>query len=493
MAIRWPITSTASTPSLWALAHRAIWLRLLPTRATCRVRSRSTSACGDGPRMRPADRPAHQIRQRQARRARLGVPLGTLRLAGANLHPNGASTAHGAPLSGSGVRGGTAPRQPPQGTHGVWPQGVCWLNHETGVLARPWGPRLRPSAATATADAVAAHLRDALAGEPVQTDLAKRGWRWDGDRRCRAVHGLRKPERRMVPPVPMPRGTGTASVLMVDQPDYAAPPTVSPWSDSCCPSRFGDPKGGIYYEFRSAVGFIILRWQGPRPEARPHPLVSGSPVSCPSVERRPGPRSPGQRPAGRRPLPLNRMLLRATGRPGPVSVQPRPSARRPHGTRADNGTGATHSTRSVLPGSSTPGSPVSTTSQSTRAGQPTCMASSRRFGPSLRTCAPGKPVHPSLPPLRPLRALPTNLWSPQRRLSRLRRDHTCGSGGVTGDGRFPHEGWHLRKPSLSDSQLRPSRSGSGRGPQGGRSRPWFPQDPRRSSGPLERPRQSILP
>ncbi len=29
----------------------------------------------------------------------------------------------------SGVRGGTAPRQPPPGTHGVWPQGVSWLTH----------------------------------------------------------------------------------------------------------------------------------------------------------------------------------------------------------------------------------------------------------------------------------------------------------------------------------------------------------------------------
>ena len=25
------------------------------------------------------------------------------------------------------VRGGTAPRQPHSGTHGVWPRGVCWL------------------------------------------------------------------------------------------------------------------------------------------------------------------------------------------------------------------------------------------------------------------------------------------------------------------------------------------------------------------------------
>ena len=38
-----------------------------------------------GPHARPANRPAHQIRQRQARRSRPGVPLCTLRLAGANL------------------------------------------------------------------------------------------------------------------------------------------------------------------------------------------------------------------------------------------------------------------------------------------------------------------------------------------------------------------------------------------------------------------------
>ena len=59
--------------------------------------------------VRPADRPAHQIRQRQARRARLGVPLGTLCLAGANLHPNGASTAHGAPFPFRGSEGAQPP------------------------------------------------------------------------------------------------------------------------------------------------------------------------------------------------------------------------------------------------------------------------------------------------------------------------------------------------------------------------------------------------
>jgi len=41
---------------------------------------------------------APEIRQCQARRARLGAALGTLSLAGANCYPNGASTAHGASL-----------------------------------------------------------------------------------------------------------------------------------------------------------------------------------------------------------------------------------------------------------------------------------------------------------------------------------------------------------------------------------------------------------
>ena len=46
MAMRWAITSTASTAPLWVFAHRAIWFRLVPMRDTCRVRSRSTSAAG---------------------------------------------------------------------------------------------------------------------------------------------------------------------------------------------------------------------------------------------------------------------------------------------------------------------------------------------------------------------------------------------------------------------------------------------------------------
>ena len=50
----------------------------------------------------------------------------------------------------AGVRGGRAPRQPPQGTHGVWPQGVRWLNDETGARqhprAAPTNAPIRPTA-----------------------------------------------------------------------------------------------------------------------------------------------------------------------------------------------------------------------------------------------------------------------------------------------------------------------------------------------------------
>ena len=84
------------------------------------------------------------------------------------------------------------------------------LNNETGVREARWGRLRDPD--TAADDAVAAHLCARFV-EPVQTDLANRGWRWDGGGRCRAVHALRKPERPTIPPAPMPMDTGTAFAL----------------------------------------------------------------------------------------------------------------------------------------------------------------------------------------------------------------------------------------------------------------------------------------
>jgi len=60
--------------------------------------------------------------------------------------------------------------------------------------------------------AVAGHLRE-RSREPVQTHLARRGWRSDEGQRLRAVHALRKPERRTISPAPMSLGMGTGSAL----------------------------------------------------------------------------------------------------------------------------------------------------------------------------------------------------------------------------------------------------------------------------------------
>lgn len=68
-----------------------------------------------GPGASPANRPAHQLRKRQARRARLGVPRRTLHFAGADLHPDGASGAHGAPFPSRGSEGARPPASPCRG------------------------------------------------------------------------------------------------------------------------------------------------------------------------------------------------------------------------------------------------------------------------------------------------------------------------------------------------------------------------------------------
>jgi len=93
-------------------------------------------------------------------------------------------------------------------------------------------------------DAVAGHLRE-RSGEPVQTDLTKRGWRSDEGQRCRAVHTLRKPERRTISPAPMSLGMGTGSALGWINLTTATPPALRFDAWACRPSPFGDPKGHI--------------------------------------------------------------------------------------------------------------------------------------------------------------------------------------------------------------------------------------------------------
>jgi len=75
-----------------------------------------------------------------------------------------------------GQRGRSPPPASAGDSRSVAPRGTL-LNNETGVREARGGRFCDP--APATAEAVAEHLRERF-GEPVQTDLAKRGRRWDG-------------------------------------------------------------------------------------------------------------------------------------------------------------------------------------------------------------------------------------------------------------------------------------------------------------------------
>ena len=89
-------------------------------------------------------------------------------------------------------------------------ENLRWLTHLSGVRQAP-RRRVR-DASSAAANTVAAHHRN-RSGEPVQTGLPKRGQRWDGGQRCRAMHVPPKPERRPIPPASLSRGTGTGSAV----------------------------------------------------------------------------------------------------------------------------------------------------------------------------------------------------------------------------------------------------------------------------------------
>ena len=76
-----------------------------------------------GPGAHPANRPAHQIRQRQPCGACLRVPLGTLRLAGANLQPQVASSGPHVPLPLGGSEGAQPLASPCRGPAKRGPKG----------------------------------------------------------------------------------------------------------------------------------------------------------------------------------------------------------------------------------------------------------------------------------------------------------------------------------------------------------------------------------
>ena len=138
---------------------------------------RSTSTCPTvRGRTRPTDRRTRSDTASSPRGARLGVPFRTLRLL-ARIFTRARTAITMRPCRGIE---GASPSPAP-----LYPQGVAWLPGLSRAK-HPRGRRAR-NPATAAADAVTEHLRE-RPGEPVQTDLAKRGWR------CRA--GASQPSAR---------------------------------------------------------------------------------------------------------------------------------------------------------------------------------------------------------------------------------------------------------------------------------------------------------
>ena len=171
-------------------------------RATCRVRSRSTSAAGAVQvRTRPTDRRTRSDSVNPAERAFACHSARSASLARIFTH-----TSCPAPLMcrcrWEGQRGG-APRQPLPGTREAWPQGVGWLSHlrvaqaspadapATPVRAPPGTTPAEPSRASSSASRSSASRTGRATGDPSTP------WRWP-----------RPLPRRRFPPYPYPSGTG---------------------------------------------------------------------------------------------------------------------------------------------------------------------------------------------------------------------------------------------------------------------------------------------
>ena len=211
---------------------------------------RSSMATSCATRARTALRTRYD--RRQARRARLGVPLGTLRVAGADLHPNGASSAHGAPLPLRGSEGARPPASPSGG------RTEC--GH--GGYAAP-RPNRRPTSPSPTCPRAVAGRRRCGGGAPPRalrgtrsTGLAKRGRRRNGGPRCRAVHVPAKPERRLIPASAPGGGHGHQLRRVINQPDLRVSSRVSPCL-VVLPFHASVTRRAASYGFDSAMGFIL--------------------------------------------------------------------------------------------------------------------------------------------------------------------------------------------------------------------------------------------
>ena len=219
-------------------------------RDTCRVRSRSTSAAGTVQvRVRAI---ARRIRAESGTPAAFALARQSADSSGVRRTATRTGRRLAIGLRRHGGNGGDAPARAIHRSAGqlgiegaeslasprVIP-GVCWLTGFSRVQHRRRQRARNPE--TAAADAVAEHLRERF-GEPFQTDLAKRGWRWDGGQRCRAVHVSPKPEPRLIPRASAPMDTDISSAVgWINLTTLLLRRFAS--LESCCSSPFRVPEG----------------------------------------------------------------------------------------------------------------------------------------------------------------------------------------------------------------------------------------------------------
>ena len=224
MAMRWPITSTASMAPLVGIRPASDLVEVVSDARDLLGALALHVGVRHGPGAHPAERPAHQIRQRQARGARLGVPPGSLRLAGADLHPHGASRAHDAPLAMWGSEGA----QPPASSL----RGRAKRGHGGYAGSPPLAASDKPVADVSETRRQPPPMR--WRSTPVRvpgnrsTGIPRPGRRRDGHPRCRAVHVPAKPERRLIPASAPVGAHGHQFRRGMDQPELRVSSRVSP-------------------------------------------------------------------------------------------------------------------------------------------------------------------------------------------------------------------------------------------------------------------------